>query len=522
MSYYRFMLCIMMFLQVSLGFAQELSKDDLIKEMQLDGIHSDDLALIQTYVDSFSIEQLSEIQSFLSDSLVIANEEWFDVTGYSNWGDYNFLRSDDIVILTNLARRDLFLDPARQLNNYKITNMSDEALAALVFSQTYVEEKWDHITPWDGENNQLFNWVQAELLHPPMFLKFVYGDYLYQERVRYWYATHYPQLLRAFINKLFSDGDDIQATITYIQPPIMNAPRLAGYSYPIGNQLYLQTAESLLWYADYSKIAQERYGYSISSELLDTQIQLSETSLKIQNMQPPDSWEYTHIEGLWQLLNADFADELRQELLHPETASFWNVMRFVHAGARQREGGGSPDYPENNQPSLFAIQYDKRSEDPVGRETEDISAFSLITTVYSDSILLDFTNWDDSNQSIIVEPINSQRSDGIHRRLSERNKAIQVVEQMGNENIYLNATHVVGTRGLGLELSSQYDSNDGDFLPYTFEEAYYLVSALMTEATQFDIESSYYTLCNSPLLQQGYSHYQIINPSDFHIEQFCS
>ena len=47
-----------------------------------------------------------------------------------------------------------------------------------------------------------------------------------------------------------------------MRAPIPNMPRLAGYSYPIGNQLYLQTAETLLWYAEYLDVSQERYGFS--------------------------------------------------------------------------------------------------------------------------------------------------------------------------------------------------------------------------------------------------------------------
>ena len=69
-------------------------------------------------------------------------------------------------------------------------------------------------------------------------------------------------------------------------------------------------------------------------------------------------------------------------------------MRFLHAGARQREGGGSPQSPGDNQPAIMALQYAERSAKPRGRMRADISAFSLMTTVYSDSILLDFSNWD--------------------------------------------------------------------------------------------------------------------------------
>jgi len=38
--------------------------------------------------------------------------------------------------------RGLFLEPAKLLNNRSLTNMSDEALAALVYAQVFVEEKW--------------------------------------------------------------------------------------------------------------------------------------------------------------------------------------------------------------------------------------------------------------------------------------------------------------------------------------------------------------------------------------------
>lgn len=324
-------------------------------------------------------------------------------------------------------------------------------------------------------------------------------------------------MLEYFADKPYSDGDDTQAILTYIQPPISNVPRLAGYSYPIGNQLYLQTAETLLWYVDYLQVGDIRYGDVRRTEL-DTQIVLPEYADSILIF----SSESQLVEELSTLLNAPFADELRLELTHPETASFWNVMRFVHAGARQREGGGSPEFPGNNQPSLIALRYEERTKEPVGRATSDISTFAIITTVYSDSILLDFTNWDEQNQSIIVSPIDSLRSDGIHRRLSERNKAIQVIEQMGDENRYTNATHIVGSRGLGLQLVTQYENSEGDFLPYTPEEAYYLVSALITEYEQHGIELSRQTLCNAPLLQSGYHMYTEGHSVTNKIEQLCS
>ena len=128
--------------------------------------------------------------------------------------------------------------------------------------------------------------------------------------------------------------------ILRIFAPVPNVPRLAGYSYPIGNQLYLQTAETLLWYADYLNVSPERYDFSPTAEL-DTSIELPHDSTAILAAIPPANWQYADIPGLYGLLHAPFAvAELRRELSHPETAAFWNVMRFVHAGARQREGGG--------------------------------------------------------------------------------------------------------------------------------------------------------------------------------------
>ena len=56
-----------------------------------------------------------------------------------------------------------------------------------------------------------------------------------------------------------------QAALYQIRAPVPNAARLAGYSYPIGNQLYLQTAETLLWYSDYLEVSDERYGFTPSN-----------------------------------------------------------------------------------------------------------------------------------------------------------------------------------------------------------------------------------------------------------------
>ena len=474
------------------------TKDDVLGKLRIAQLHHDDLALIEAHNDLLSVAQLAAIYEFLTDELVVADSHHFNITAYTGWEDYSFTRPQSEVVLTNLARRDLFLDPARQLNNPNITNMSAEALAALVFSQTYVEEKWDHTVPWDGESNAVFNWIQPELLTTPEWDDYINGDFLYRERVRYWFATYEPALLRQH-----GEGNDIEAALYHIQAPIPNVPRLAGYSYPIGNQLYLQTAETLLWYGDYLAVAEERYGF-LSPADVDTAVSIPQDSTAVLTLAPPQDWLFSDYPGLYGLLHAPFTDELRRELSHPETAAFWNVMRFLHAGARQREGGGSTDRPGDNQPAIMALRYNERSASPQGRSRQDISAFALMTTVYSDSILLDFTNWNATDERLIVYPLDESRSDGVHRRISERNKAIRVVEQIGDENLYHHAAHVSGSLGLGLRLETQYEHPAGDYLPYTAEEAFYLTSALIEEGLEHGVEESKEILCNAPQLEVGF------------------
>ncbi|MCY4063024.1 MAG: hypothetical protein OXG60_20285 [Chloroflexi bacterium] len=474
------------------------TKDDVLGKLRVGQIHEDDLALIESHYDLLSAAQLAAIYEFLTDEREFADSRHFHISAYTDWEDYSFRRPQAEVILTNLARRDLFLDPARQLNNPAITNMSADALAALVFSQTYVEEKWDHTVPWDGEGNAVFNWIQPELLTSPAWDDYINGDFLYRERVRYWFATYKPELLRQQ-----GEGNDIEAALYHIRAPIPNVPRLAGYSYPIGNQLYLQTAETLLWYGDYLAVAEERYGFLPLADV-DTAVAIPQDSAAILTITPPQDWFFLEYPGLYGLLHAPFADELRRELSHPETAAFWNVMRFLHAGARQREGGGSADRPGDNQPAVMALRYGERSDSPQGRSRKDISAFALMTTVYSDSILLDFTNWNASDETLIVFPLDESRSDSVHRRISERNKAIRVVEQIGYENLYHHAAHVSGSLGLGFRLNTQYEDPAGDYLPYTAEEAFFLTRALIQEALDYGVEESREILCNAPQLEIGY------------------
>lgn len=497
----------------SSGQAVQDDMETYLASLQEAGVYADDVALIAANFNQFSAEQRRAIADFMTDSEVIADTRWFDVSAYTDWNDYNFYRPVGDNVLGILARRDLFLDAARQLNNRAITNMSSAALAALSFSQVYVEEKWDHETPWDGDPNPYFNWVQSEILQTPDLQQFLKDDFLYRQRTEYWWATYWSLLLG-----LFDTGTDARIALRQMQPPNANVPRLAGYSYPLGNQLYLQTAETVYWYADYLRYGEERYG-TFEPQILNTRITFPSGAAELFDA-PGDAevvlWadlttafapEFAAYPGLLGLFNAPFGRELRQELTQPEMSAFWNAMRFLHAAARQREGGASPEHPENGQPLIIALRYEERTPYPVGRQPNEVSAFGVLSTVYSDSLLLDFTNWNVGQNTLIHTPTDDERSDGLNRQVSERNKAVQVVEQMGNENVYPNATHISGTRGLGLNLVTQYDAVDGDFLPYTSQEAGALVSALVAEAEEYGIEASLVTLCNSPLLAAGYQLY---------------
>ena len=463
-------------------------------------LHPVDYELIEANIDALSDAELQEIYSFMTDSEIIADSMWFDVSAYNNWEEYNFQRPMNEQLMTILGRRDLFLDPARQLNNASITNMSDEALAALTFSQVYVEETWDQEPPWDGDPNPQFNWIHLDLLQQPLLHRFLSDDFIYSERVGYWFATYWSGGLALLYDSGIGKGTDEQLILSQLS---YQSPRLAGYAYPIGNQLYTGTAETVYWFTDYLNIGNERYGA----------LEIQDWDTDIEFQYPTSGIVASELDAiLMNMLNAEFATELRLELGHPETASFWNTMRYLHSAARQREGGGSETHPGNGQPGLLALRYDERTDEPGGRPVSDISAFSILTTVYSDSILLDFTNWNASQNTVVTLPVDAARSDGLHRMFSERNKAILVIEHMGDENIYPNATHITGSRGLGFQLTTQYDNPEtGDFLPYTPDEAYSLVMALVMEVDDYHIEASQITLCNSPLLKRGYEIYSEAN-----------
>ena len=343
-----------------IGLRRAQTKQDLLLELRRSSIHADDLALIETHEADLSLEQLQSIRDFLTDEQVFADSRYFRIGGYKDWVQYNFERPVGDAIHTNLARRDLFLDPARQLNNPAITNMSAEALAALAFSQSYVEEKWDHTVPWDGDANAVFNWIQPELLVKPKWEDYHAGDFLYRERVRYWFATFEPQRLQAG-----GEGDDVEAALYHIGAPVPNVPRLAGYSYPIGNQLYLQTAETLLWYADYLTVSQERYGFAPTA-VLDTSIDLPQDSVAILTAIPPDDWQYGDISGLYGLLHAPFAGRVAARAKPPGNCRILECHAICPRWrtTTRRRGLRSSD-PGDNQPAIMALRYAERSDIPI-------------------------------------------------------------------------------------------------------------------------------------------------------------
>ncbi len=322
------------------GGQVEPDKAAILAALQAQGIDPDDLSLIQDNLAPLSVEQLTAIQGFLTNSTVIADRKWFDVSQYKSWDDYNFRRPIGDVVLSILARRDLFLDPARELNNRAITNMSPEALAALAFSQVYVEEKWDHVPPWDGDPNPYFNWIQPDLITTPG-LPFLFStDYLYRDRVNYQWETGWQILVKLSGNPILAHEDpDMLEALRDMRPPNPNVPRLAGFAYPLGNQLYLQTAETAYWYADYLKYGAARYG-AFNPHPLDTRILFPEGSDEIYqaplltNLTLADQAilvdpVFSEYPGLWQLFHAPFANALRTELAQPEQTAFWDVMRFL-------------------------------------------------------------------------------------------------------------------------------------------------------------------------------------------------
>ena len=182
---------------------------------------------------------------------------------------------------------------------------------------TYVKEKLDNTVPWDGGPKyhlQLDSAGTARGTAPGMTMSQVTSSFANA------FAIGLPPASPDFWSNN-GEGNDINAALHHIRVPIPNVPRLAGYSYPIGNPLYLQTAETLLCYGDYLEVAEQRYGFLRLAEL-DTAIPIPKNSETVLQQSPPQDWRFQEYAGLWSLLQASFADDLRLGVEPSRKSSF--------------------------------------------------------------------------------------------------------------------------------------------------------------------------------------------------------
>jgi len=160
---------------------------------------------------------------------------------------------------------------------------------------------------------------------------------------------------------------------------------------------------------------------------------------------------------------------------------------------------------DNDVARKVAIDYNKIAPAPSGRPKSQVSAFSLLTTIYSDDITVSSfagAKYDAKTNTATAAGASNK---------TERNKAIRAVELLDSRNI--EGSYRI-QQPLGIKLTTQYavDTSkvaagpSGDFLPYNAEEAVSLVEALQDESQKGD-RDSLKTLCCSNLLQDGYKQY---------------
>ncbi len=381
----------------------------------------------------------------------------------------------DIVMSLEMARaytqsagnpRSLFLEPAKLLNNRSLTNMSDEALAALVYAQVFVEEKWF----------KDYNWV-----HPYWDRNDDPGGGAWPDAVSLNAKRYAPIQLGSLNDHVCSiQGSD-------------RPHRLCGLGFGPANELLGQAWDSAQWYLEYLDLPKNRYGSQPQSLSLDKYPALAMLSKLIKTRDP------------W-LPASDARALLRDELLNVEQSQFWNVMRFVWAAARQREGAYIDNRSVDEQ-AKQAIDYNQILDiRPGGRPQQDVSAFSLMTTVYTDAITVsDVTGF---GQTYVAR--NNRNMDDWKNFVNERNKAIRNVELLGQTSAE-GQYRIQQALAIG-PLSNQYDDPvTGDFLPYSREEIEDLVSGLLFEINNRDdpwvADEARQTLRNASLLQQGYRYY---------------
>jgi hypothetical protein len=395
--------------------------------------------------------------------------------------------------------QDLFLDPALALNNPALTNMSDQALAAMVFSQVFVEEKWHKGLGWihpfynrgddpsPAANQPLFPGLLGQLFG-------TVNDKRYGASLAPGYAA---------------SGDISSAMIALIPFNDENLPQLQGRGYGLGNQPYTMTEDSAFWYLNY--IARNN---ATPIAHLPTRFYVD-----LAQYDNPDVARATLIAelgdyGLSPFDTAALADLIIGDVNFDfvgEASQFWNVMRFVYVAAGLREGTSNPS---GNLDYLTRTNLDPIMEP--GRPIHEVSAFSMMSAAYSGS--LDFATFIDSDSS-------STRN--------ERDKAIRNVERLGI--LHPENAAIVGRNGLAIDpLTTAYDipgietaeelaiavqsgqiapGEHYDFLPYSRAEAELLMQSLIADARVGNdayhmlVQTAGYEFQYAPLLRDAYAFY---------------
>lgn len=371
--------------------------------------------------------------------------------------------------------RDLFMPPAALLNNEWLTNMSDRALAALNYSQVYVEENWSKDFSWvhpyynraDDPMGGAYNLADGDITLNET--RFIPGDF----------AT---SALQGF--------GWISLAFNALQSSREGGAVNTGIGFGLGNQPFAQAWEAAKWYIAY---AGQNPGATSPSELPT-------------NVLNYINWGPSLLPFVRRTAESELIVELGDGGFSPMSpffngatqSQFWNTMRFVHAGAVQREGlysyKGHVDYSSSHLPG-----------DLEGRPVYDVSVFSIVATVYSGDIQT--AHW-------ITNPA-----------AVDRNKAIWAVERLGEdhpENFRI-------VEGEGLEeapLVTAYDvarspeqlisgefvaGQDYDFLPYSSEDARLLIETLVVEtktsqdAQHILFETDGYNEQYAPLLLEAYT-----------------
>jgi len=344
--------------------------------------------------------------------------------------------------------RALFLNPARLLNNRSVTNMSDEALAARVYAQVYVEEKWFKDYNWvhpywnSSRDPQGGNWLSPTSLNAKRYAPFFLGSL-----------------------------NDWAITLTADFTPY----RLGGFGFGPGNELFGQAWDSSAWFLDYLNLPDNRYG------LRPTPL----TDSVLVNRTP---------------------EAVRNALLSLEPSQFWNTLRFLWAAARHREGA-YPDSRPAPESARRAIDYRQLvGKPPSGRPQSEVSAFALITTVYTDAITVpEVTGYGQAYRARANRDLEAWK-----RFISERNKAIRDVELLGNASLE-GRYRIQQALAIGPLVTQYASAANADFLPYSREEVDDLVHALLAESNNRDdpwvAEQALQLLDDSPLLHDGYRYY---------------